>query len=78
MELITHCEILAKDIAQLAVDVQRARPTTLSDDGNHIIFNVDILQVDTMNFPDPQAELIHQSIDGVVANAQDGVVVDLI
>jgi len=77
MELITHGKVLAKDVTQLAVDVQRAWLIALSDDGDHVFFKVDIFQADAMNFAHTQAELIHQGIDGVVAKAQNRVGIDL-
>ena len=58
--------------------MQRTRFIALSDDADHIVVKIDILQVEAMNFTDAQAELIHQGINGKVTDTQDGVDIDVL
>jgi len=47
-----------------------------TDNSNLVIFKIEIDRVKRMDLTDPQAELIHQSINGVIANAQDRIGID--
>jgi len=56
--------------------MQGSRLLAFTDNSNLVIFKIEIDRVKRMDLTDPQAELIHQSINGVIANAQDRIGID--
>ena len=71
-----YSQVLTDDFYQLVIDMQGSWLFTFTHDCDFTAVKIEICKVKRMDLSDSQAELIHQGIDGVIANAQDRISID--
>ena len=75
-EKMPNGQVFRKDLTHFIGEVELPGLFALTDHGHLSIFKVNAAEVKRVDLSDPEAGLIHQSIDGIVTDTKYGAAVN--